>query len=144
MKFKLEIVTPERLIFSDDVDILTTPTTQGEISIMAHHVPLVTMIAPGEIKIKKDKETSFMTITGGFIQVTGNKVTILADAAERAEEIDIDRAEAARERARKMLAEKQLDTVSHADAVAALQRSLLRLKVARHRTTRGGDYGAAK
>ncbi len=144
MKFRLEIVTPERLMFSDDIDVLTTPTTQGEISIMAHHVPLVTMIAPGEIKIKKNKEISFMTITGGFIQVTGNKVTILADAAERAEEIDIDRAEAARERARKMLAAKQLDRVSHADAVAALQRSLLRLKVARHRTSRGGDYGSAQ
>lgn len=144
MKFRLEIVTPERLMFSDDIDVLTTPTTQGEISIMAHHVPLVTMIAPGEIKIKKNKEVSFMTITGGFIQVAMNKVTILADAAERAEEIDIDRAEAARERARKMLAEKQLDRVGHADAVAALQRSLLRLKVARHRTTRGGDYGSAQ
>jgi F-type H+-transporting ATPase subunit epsilon len=144
MKFKLEIVTPERLMFSDDIDVLTTPTTQGEISIMAHHVPLVTMIAPGEIKIKKNKETSFMTITGGFIQVAMNKVTILADAAERAEEIDIDRAEAARERARKMLAEKHLDSISHADAVAALQRSLLRLKVARHRTSRGGDYSSAQ
>jgi F-type H+-transporting ATPase subunit epsilon len=144
MKFKLEIVTPERLMFSDEIDVLTTPTTQGEISIMAHHVPLVTMIAPGEIKIKKNKETSFLTVTGGFIQVAMNKVTILADAAERAEEIDIDRAERARERARKMLTEKHLDSMSHADAVAALQRSLLRLKVARHRTSRGGDYGSAQ
>ncbi|HEX7319772.1 MAG TPA: F0F1 ATP synthase subunit epsilon [bacterium] len=144
MKFKLEIVTPERLMFSDDIDVLTTPTTQGEISIMAHHVPLVTMIAPGEIKIKKNKEISFMTVTGGFIQVAMNKVTLLADAAERAEEIDVDRAERARERARKMLAEKHLDSISHTDAVAALQRSLLRLKVARHRTTRGGDYGSAQ
>ena len=136
MKFKLDIVTPEKLTYSDEIDVLTVPTTQGEISILAHHVPLITMIAPGEIRIKKDGTVIYMTITGGFIQVTHHKVTILADAAERAEDIDIERAEKARERARKLLEEKKIDKMSHADAMAALQRSLLRIKVARQRSSK--------
>lgn len=128
-------------MYADDIEVLTTPTTQGEISIMANHVSLVTVIAPGEIRIKKDGATSFMSITGGFIQVARKKVTILADAAERADEIDLDRAERARERAKKLLDEKQLDRVTHADTVAALQRSLLRIKVARQRVPRRNEPG---
>jgi F-type H+-transporting ATPase subunit epsilon len=133
MKFKLDIVTPERLIWSDDVDFVTIPTVQGEITILAHHVPIVTIIEPGELKIRRESETIYMAVSGGFIQVMGKKVTILADAAERAEEIDIDRAERAREQAKKLLSEKRAEKVPNAEAMAALQRSLTRLKVAGRR-----------
>ncbi len=129
MKFRLEIVTPERLVYSEDVDVLTVPTVQGEISILAKHVPLVSIISPGEIKIKKDGETEFMAITGGFVQVLPHNVIILADAAERAEEIDLDRAMKARERAQKLMEEKRGDKISHAEAMAAFQRALVRIKV---------------
>ncbi|MEO0094740.1 MAG: F0F1 ATP synthase subunit epsilon [candidate division WOR-3 bacterium] len=129
MKFRLEIVTPERLVYSEDVDILTVPTVQGEISILAKHVPLVSIISPGEIKIKKDGETEFMAITGGFVQVLPHKVIILADAAERAEEIDLERAMKARERAQKLMEEKRGDKITHAEAMAAFQRALVRIKV---------------
>jgi len=139
MKFRLDIVSPERLVYSDEIDVLTVPTVQGEISILAHHIPLVTVIMPGEIRIKKGSDIEYMTITGGFIQVAKNKVTILADTAEKAEEIDVQRAEKARERARKLLEQKQLDKVSHAETMAALQRALLRIKVARHKSSRGMD-----
>ncbi|MEO0156144.1 MAG: F0F1 ATP synthase subunit epsilon [candidate division WOR-3 bacterium] len=129
MKFRLEIVTPERLVYSEDVDVLTVPTVQGEISILAKHVPLVSIISPGEIKIKKDNETEFMAITGGFVQVLPHKVIILADAAERAEEIDLERAMKARERAQKLMEEKRGDKITHAEAMAAFQRALVRIKV---------------
>ena len=133
MKFKLDIVTPERQIWSDDVDFVTIPTIQGEITVLANHVPVVSIIEPGELKIRKENENIFMAVTGGFFQVTGKKVTILADAAERAEEIDIERAERAREHAKQLLEEKKQEKVPNAEAIAALQRSLARLKVASRR-----------
>jgi len=136
MKFKLDIVTPERLIWSDDVDFVTIPTVQGEITVLANHVPVVSIIEPGEIKIRKENKNFFMAVTGGFFQVTGKKVTILADAAERAEEIDIERAERAREQAKKLLEEKRQEKVPNVEAIAALQRSLARLKVASRRRKR--------
>ncbi|MGQ9818009.1 MAG: F0F1 ATP synthase subunit epsilon, partial [bacterium] len=124
MKFHLEIVTPERLVYAQDVDVLTVPTIQGEISILAKHVPLVSIISPGEIKIKNDNEIEYMAISGGFVQVLPNKVIILADTAERAEEIDIERAEQARQRAQKLMEEKRGDKISHAEAISAFQRAL--------------------
>jgi len=136
MKFKLDIVTPERQIWSDNVDFVTIPTIQGEITVLANHVPVVSIIEPGEIKIRKENENIFMAVTGGFFQVTGKKVTILADAAERAEEIDIARAERARAEAKKLLDEKRQEKVPNAEAIAALQRSLARLKVASRRRKR--------
>ncbi len=129
MKFRLDIVTPERLVYSQDVDVLTVPTVQGEISILAKHVPLVSIISPGEVKIKRDNEIEYMAISGGFVQVIPNKVIILADTAERAEEIDIARAEQARLRAQKLMEEKRGDKLSHAEAMAAFQRALVRIKV---------------
>lgn len=138
MKFKLDIVTPERLVYSEDVDVVTIPTIEGEIGILANHTPIVSVIASGELKIKKDGEVNYIAITGGFVQFMKNKATILADAAERADEIDIERAEKARERARKLLSEKK-DTVSQAETFAALQRSLIRIKVAQRQSTKKRD-----
>lgn len=134
MKFRLEIVTPERIVYADDVDVLTVPTVTGEISILAKHTPLVSIISPGEIKIKKNNEIEYMAISGGFVQVFFNKVIILADTAERAEEIDLERAEQARERAQKLMEEKRGDKISHAEAMASFQRALVRIKVGRRKT----------
>jgi len=139
MKFKLDIVTPERLVYSEDVDVVTIPTIEGEIGILANHTPIVSVIASGELKIKKAGEVNYMAISGGFVQFIKNKATILADAAERAEEIDMDRAEKARERAKKLLSEKQIDKIAHADAIAALQRSLIRIRVAQRRSAKTRD-----
>jgi len=129
MKFRLEIVTPERLVYSEDINVLTVATVQGEISILAKHIPLVSIISTGEIRIKKDNEIEDMAITGGFVQVLPHKVIILSDAAERAEEIDLERAMKARERAQKLMEEKRADKITHAEAMAAFQRALVRLKV---------------
>lgn len=136
MKFRLEIATPERIVYSDEIDSVTIPTMSGEITVLAQHVPLVSIIDPGEIRVKKGRDITFMAIAGGFVQITGAKTTILADAAERAEEIDLARAEMARERARRLLEERRFDKTSHAEAMASLQRALIRIKIGRRRGAR--------
>jgi F-type H+-transporting ATPase subunit epsilon len=133
MKFRLEIVTPERLVYSDQVDGITIPTLDGEIGILAHHMPLVSIIAPGEIKVRKNEEVQYIAISGGFVKVVPAGVTILADTAEQAEEIDIERATRARERAEKFMKERKDDRFIHTEAVAALERALARIKVARRK-----------
>ena len=92
---RLDIVTAERLVSSEEVDWLVAPGVDGELGILPRHAPLLTALAPGEIRVVKDGEESFIAIGGGFMEVIGNKVTILADTAERADEIDAERAEAA-------------------------------------------------
>jgi len=126
---KLEIVTAERQIFSDDVNVLVVDGVEGQLGILPHHAPLMTMLKPGELLIRKDSEETYMAVTGGFLEVRPDKVIVLADACERAEEIDIARAEAAKQRAEEMLKahRPEIDT---ARAEAALRRSLIRLKVA--------------
>jgi len=126
---KLEIVTAERQIFSDDVNVLVADGVEGQLGILPHHAPLMTMLKPGELLIRKDRDETYMAVTGGFLEVRPDKVIVLADACERAEEIDIARAEAAKQRAEEMLKahRPEIDT---ARAEAALRRSLIRLKVA--------------
>ena len=126
---KLEIVTAERQIFSDDVNVLVADGVEGQLGILPHHAPLMTMLKPGELLIRKDREETYMAVTGGFLEVRPDKVIVLADACERAEEIDIARAEAAKQRAEEILKahRPEIDT---ARAEAALRRSLIRLKVA--------------
>ena len=102
---RLDIVTAERLVSSEEVDWLVAPGVDGELGILPRHAPLLTALAPGEIRVVKDGEESFIAIGGGFMEVIGNKVTILADTAERADEIDAERAEAALSKAR-----EQIDT----------------------------------
>ena len=100
----LEIITAERQVFSDDVELVVAPGIDGELGILPHHAPLMTMLQPGEILIRKDGEDTFLVVTGGFMEVIGNKVTILADACERSEEIDESRAQQAVERAQQRIA----------------------------------------
>jgi F-type H+-transporting ATPase subunit epsilon len=127
--FRLEIATAERMVFADDVNEVVAWGVQGQLGILPHHVPLMTMLQPGDLLIKKDNEEEYLAISGGFLEVRPDKVIILADACERAEEIDIARAEAARRRAEETLKER-LPQVDTATAEAALRRSLARLKVA--------------
>jgi F-type H+-transporting ATPase subunit epsilon len=127
--FKLEIVTAERMIFSDDVSAVLAWGVEGQLGILPHHAPLMTMLQPGDLMIRKDKEEEYLAISGGFLEVRPDKVIILADACERIDEIDIARAEEAKRRAQETLKAGPL-TVDAASAQAALRRSLARLKVA--------------
>lgn len=131
MKFK--ITTPERVVYSDEVDEVVLPTMQGEIGILPHHLPLVALLAPGEIRIRKGSETISMAVSGGFIQVRPDQVVVLADTAEREEEIDEQRAEEARQRARALLTQKRADAADFAAVAAKLEKELARLKVVRKR-----------
>jgi F-type H+-transporting ATPase subunit epsilon len=127
--FKLEIVTAERMVFSDEVSAVIAWGVEGQLGILPHHAPLMTMLQPGDILIRKDKDEEFFAISGGFLEVRPDKVIILADACERAEEIDLARAEEARKRAQETMKAAPL-TAEAASAEAALRRSLARLKVA--------------
>ena len=127
--FKLEIVTAERMVFSDEVSALIAWGVEGQLGILPHHAPLMTMLQPGDLMIRKDKEEEYLAISGGFLEVRPDKVIILADACERVDEIDIARAEEAKKRAQETLKAAPL-TVDAAVAEAALRRSIARLKVA--------------
>jgi F-type H+-transporting ATPase subunit epsilon len=127
--FKLEIVTAERMVFSDEVSALIAWGVEGQLGILPHHAPLMTMLQPGDLMIRKDKEEEYLAISGGFLEVRPDKVIILADACERVDEIDIARAEEAKKRAQETLKVAPL-TVDAAVAEAALRRSIARLKVA--------------
>lgn len=130
-KFKFEITTPERTVYSDTVDEVILPTLNGEIGILPNHIPLVSVIKPGEIRIKKGSEESSLAVSGGFIEVQPNKVIVLADTAERAEDIDEARAEEARRRAEDMAKEKRVDAREFAAISAKIEKELSRLKVVR-------------
>jgi F-type H+-transporting ATPase subunit epsilon len=127
--FKLEIVTAERMVFSAEVSALIAWGVEGQLGILPHHAPLMTMLQPGDLMIRKDKEEEYLAISGGFLEVRPDKVIILADACERVDEIDIARAEEAKKRAQETLKVAPL-TVDAAVAEAALRRSIARLKVA--------------
>ena len=127
---KLEIVTPEAKTFSDDVDVVTLTGSEGEMGIFPQHMPLMTQLVAGEIYARKGAENIFLAVGDGFIQVTGEKISILTDMAIRAENIDEAKAEVARKRAEDRLAEKLSDE-ELASVRASLAHSLAQIKVKR-------------
>jgi len=135
MTTKLDIVTAEREVFSDEVDEVVANGVEGQLGILPHHSPLMTTLMPGELLIKKGGDEFYLAISGGFLEVRPDRIIILADTAERVEEIDIARAEEAKRRAEQRLAEKP-PGVDMARAEAALRRSLIRLRVAERRRRR--------
>ena len=133
-----EIVSQDRLVFEGDADIVIVPGTLGEMGILAGHAPLLSTLELGVIRVKKEDQEHVFTVTGGFIEVQPDIVTIMADAAENVEDIDIRRAEEAMERAKQLL-EKDLptDPDTHFRIEAALKRSSLRLKTVEQFRKRG-------
>ena len=132
---RLEIITAEREVYADDVDVLVAPGLEGQLGILPHHAPLMTILQPGELLIRKDGEESYLAVTGGFMEVIGNKVTILADACERSDEIDEERAQAAVDRAREAISRGEADQ-QLAQAAVAMTRAQMRLNVVRRRRQR--------
>lgn len=134
---RLELVTAERLVYSNDVDMVIAWGIEGQLGILPFHAPLMTMLQPGELVVKKGNEESYLAVTGGFMEVRPDKVIILADACERADEIDMARAEEARRRASELMKAPPAE-VDLATAEAALRRSMVRLKVAERIRRRRG------
>ncbi len=133
-KIRLDIVTPYGLILSEDVDELTATGTEGEFGVLPGHVPFITTLSIGMLIIKKDGKTEYVFVSSGYAEVTFEKVVVLADSAEKAEDIDVDRALAARKRAEERLA--QTEKVDFARATAAVERSTIRIQVAEKKSAR--------
>ena len=137
MTLHFEIVTPEKVVLKQEALQVTVPTKQGEITVLPNHIPLVASLMPGVIEIMKtDRSLDTMAVSGGFIEVLPDKVVILADTAERAADIDEARAEEARQRAEKLMAEKRED-VDFSAVQAKIAKELARVKaVRRHKRHR--------
>jgi F-type H+-transporting ATPase subunit epsilon len=131
----VDIVTAERTVLSDEVEMVVAPGIDGVLGILPRHAPLLTALQVGELRLKKGGDEIVIAIGGGFMDVAPDRVVILADSAERAEEIDVARAEAARKRAEQTMQQKTSD-VDYARAEAALRRSMIRLKVVERRRSR--------
>lgn len=133
----LEIITAEEQVYGDEVEMVVAPGLDGQLGILPHHAPLMTTLQPGEVLIRKDGVDTFFVVTGGFMEVIGNKVTILADACERSDVIDEARALVAMERAQERMARQESDLQLERAAVA-VRRAQVRLNVVRRRRPRAG------
>jgi len=128
--FTLDIVTAERIVYSQEVEAVIAPGIEGQLGILPHHAPLMTMLQAGELVARKGGQEEIMAISGGFLEVRPDRVIVLADQAERAEEIDVTRAEAARKRAEERLRGQKMAGLDETRAEAALRRAITRLSVA--------------
>ena len=128
----LEVVTPTGSVVSEEVDIVTAPGVGGEFGVLANHSPFLSTIKTGALSYKKDKSTKFLMVTGGFSEVSNNKITFLVESAEFGNTIDVDRALRAKERAEKRLVQAQqtAERINRIRAEASLQRAIARLRVA--------------
>ena len=130
---QLEIVTAERLVYSEQVNCVVAPGIEGELGIMPHHAPLLTTLQPGELRIIREGQAdTYMAVSGGFLEVMANRVVVLADAAEHADEIDEARAQEAVRRAQEQLEHRAAD-IDLERALASMRRAQTRLKVVRRR-----------
>ena len=138
MPMHLEIITAERQVYSDEVDMVIAPGFDGQLGILPMHAPLMTMLKPGELTVRKDGENMYVAVSGGFMEVLGNKVSVLADTCERSDEIDEQRAEQAVQRAQERLANRGSD-MELERAVSALRRAQVRVDLVRRRSPRSGQ-----
>jgi F-type H+-transporting ATPase subunit epsilon len=137
MTLRLEIVTPEQLAYEDDVDMVLVPGIEGELGILPNHTPLVSLLGVGELKIRKGGDEETFAIAGGFLQVRPDKVVVMAETADLASEIDLERAQEARAEAEKALEGGFVEGADLSAARAELQRALVRIRVAERRRREG-------
>ena len=127
----LEIVTPEKVLVSQEVDMVVVPGTEGQFGILPEHINFLSGIVQGELHFESNNSTQYMSVNAGFAEVSANKVSILVDSAEMADQIDIERAQKSMDRAKERLAqEREKEDIDFLRAEIALQRALIRLKVA--------------
>jgi F-type H+-transporting ATPase subunit epsilon len=137
MPIRLEIVTPERMAYADDVDAVVLPGSEGELGILPHHAPLVSTLGVGELRIRKAGTEESFAIFGGFVQVRPDKVVVMAELADLASEIDVEAARQARAEAERALESGYDEGADLSAARAALQHALLRMRVAERRHREG-------
>jgi F-type H+-transporting ATPase subunit epsilon len=132
-KIRLEVVTPEGVVVQEEVNIVVAPGTLGEFGVLVNHVPFLTSLNAGEMYYRIGNDTHYLALTGGYAEVLPHQVTILAEAAEHARDIDVDRARRAKERAEQRLRQAKTEAIDYDRAEAALKRAVARLKVAEKR-----------
>ncbi|HEV8699114.1 MAG TPA: F0F1 ATP synthase subunit epsilon [Candidatus Limnocylindrales bacterium] len=137
MPLQLEIVTPERLAYSDEVDSVQLPGSEGELGVLPHHAPLISTLGVGELRIRKGGAEESFAIVGGFLQVRPDKVVVMAETADMASEIDLEKAQEARREAERALESGYHEGADLSAARAALQQALLRIRVAERRYREG-------
>ena len=137
MPLHLEIVTPEKLAYEDDIDMVLVPGIDGELGILPHHTPLVSLLGVGELKIRKGGSEESFAIAGGFLQVRPDKVVVMAETADLASDIDLEKAQQARAEAEKALEAGYVEGADLSAARAELQRALIRIRVAERRHREG-------
>ena len=137
MSIQLEIVTPERLAYSDTVDSVVLPGSEGELGVLPHHAPLVSMLGVGELRIRKGGTEESVAIVGGFLQVRPDKIVVMAETADMASEIDLETTQEARREAERALESGFREGADLAAARAQLQQALLRIRVAERRHREG-------
>ncbi|NLK21816.1 MAG: F0F1 ATP synthase subunit epsilon [Epulopiscium sp.] len=130
-KIKLQIITPDKRFFDDEVDMAIFRTIQGDIGVLPNHTPLTTIVSIGTIRIKQEEKEKKASLIGGFAEIQPDRITILADAAEWPQEIDKSRAEASKHRAEERLASKT-SNINIARAESALKRALVRLELSKY------------
>jgi F-type H+-transporting ATPase subunit epsilon len=126
----LEVVTPDRMVLSTEADVVVCPGVEGQFGVLVGHIPFLSALAIGEMYYKLGGKTEYLAVSGGFAEVTGSKVTIVAEAAELGHEIDIERTKRARERAERRLAAAKGENIDWLRAEIALRRAIVRAKVA--------------
>jgi F-type H+-transporting ATPase subunit epsilon len=127
---QLEVVTPDRLVLSTEADVVVCPGVEGQFGVLPGHIPFLSALEIGEMYYRKGGQIEYLAVSGGFAEVTGEKVTIVAESAEKGREIDIERAKRAQERAEKRVAAGKTAEIDWARAEAAMRRSLVRMRVA--------------
>ena len=138
-KIKFKIITPERTVFEEEIDRATLPVSDGEVTILPNHRSYIATLKPGEIIFKKAQVETSLAVSGGFVEFNENNLVILADTAEKAEEINIQWAEEAKKRAEDLKKEKiSMNEEEYARTAAAIEREMARVKVARKHRTRTG------
>ena len=137
MPIQLEIVTPERLVYQDEVESVNVPGVEGELGILPHHAPLVSTLGYGELRIRKGGAEESFAIVGGFVQVRPDKVVVMAETADLASEIDLERAQEARREADRALETGYIEGADLSAARASLQQALMRIRVAERRHREG-------
>lgn len=139
LRIKFKIVTPERTVFEDEVDQATLPVTDGEVTILPNHRSYIASLKAGEVMLKKEGKEISLATAGGFLEFNQNVLVVLADRAERAEEIDVARAEEARKRAEELKKQKvTMDEADYARVAAAIDKEMARIRVARKHHTKKG------
>ena len=140
-QIRLEIITPERVVFQGEADSVSLPTSEGEITILPHHIPLISIVVPGSVLVRQGNEEQLFAVSRGVIEVDGKSIRVLTETADRAADLQEEAIEKAKKAAETLLKEKQNDVEGFAEATAILERELARLHVARrHRSRRGTPH----